>query len=138
MLGVGPFALVDNEVDPDISMPASRRDQLKGTAYFSSADSFGNDPRRPYDLSIWAPWKWRRIGDLATLDDPRQMVQGAWEAPWISWRREQGHRSTWRRRKGRRVEVMEGITAADTERWSTGDLRAGVLSVEKTATAGVP
>ena len=46
MMGVGPFPL-DNEVDPDIINAGKQTvTELKGTSYFSSADSFGGDARR--------------------------------------------------------------------------------------------
>src|SRR5215218_8137275 len=52
MLGVGPFPL-DNEVDPDIINAGKQTvTELKGTSYFSSADSFGMIRGGHIDLSI--------------------------------------------------------------------------------------
>jgi 3-oxoacid CoA-transferase subunit B len=52
MLGVGPFPL-DNEVDPDIVNAGKQTvTEVKGTAYFSSADSFAMIRGGHIDLSI--------------------------------------------------------------------------------------
>ena len=67
MMGVGPFPL-DNEVDPDIINAGKQTvTELKGTSYFSSADSFAHDPRRPHrSVASWAPWKWPRTATSPT------------------------------------------------------------------------
>src|SRR5215470_16274230 len=52
MMGVGPFPL-DNEVDPDIINAGKQTvTEVKGTSYFSSADSFAMIRGGHIDLSI--------------------------------------------------------------------------------------
>jgi 3-oxoacid CoA-transferase B subunit len=72
MLGVGPFPL-DNEVDPDIINAGKQTvTELKGTSYFSSADSFAMVRGGHIDLSILGAMEVAENGDLAnwTTEDP--------------------------------------------------------------------
>src|SRR5258708_12859739 len=74
MLGVGPFPL-DNEVDPDIINAGKQTvTELKGTSYFSSADSFAMVPGAHIPLSTLRPMDVPANRDLPTRMIPCHTV----------------------------------------------------------------
>ena len=76
LLGIGPFPLEGDE-DPDLINAGKQTvTEIKGSSYFSSAESFAMIRGGHIDCACSAPCRCRSDGDLANWMIPGKMVKG--------------------------------------------------------------